>query len=337
MGTYTAGPNLLDSNMNNKFLSVVVPVRNRAADVASLAQALSQLLERRVAEYELVFVDNCSSDETPQVLRSLLPDIPNLQLYLLLTPTDEKGLVAAALENGIGEYVCLFDPEVSSLDSLAQLIQESPTADILNCRATRTPRNSLLGAGLQGLFYGTYRKLYGQDIASDRYACRMVARPVVSFILQHPQPYVAWRQLNKVHLFKTVTLTSDAPPAWVPHPQPLSERVHQGLHLLTLSGAAPMRAASGACLLGAAGSLGYALYAFVVGLIKTDVAPGWTSLSVTCGAMFFMFSVVLWVLSEYVSTILQTQAGRPQYSIGTEATSAMVTRRNKLNIEELPR
>lgn len=321
--------------MFTKFLSVVVPVRNRATDITQLATTLSTLLESRLSEYELVFVDNCSSDETPSVLRDLLADIPNMQLYFLLTPTDEKGMVAAALENGIGEYVCLFDPEVSSLEALQKLTEETPSYDVVSCRPLLAQPGSAVESGLQRLFYGAYRRLYKQDIASDRNDCRMVSRAVVSFILQHPQPYVAWRQLSKVHLFKSVTSTSTQAPVWGGRPQPLAGRIHQSLHLLTLSGVAPMRAASLACLGGATVSVCYAIYAFLVGLLKSDVAPGWASLSIISGLMFFLFSVVLWVLSEYVSTILQTQAGRPQYSIGGEATSAMVTRRNKLNIEEL--
>ncbi|HXA47704.1 MAG TPA: glycosyl transferase, partial [Burkholderiaceae bacterium] len=72
-----------------------------------------------------------------------------------------------------------------------------------------------------------------------------------------------------------------------------------------------------------------------IGLFKTDVAPGWISLSLQQSGMFFLISVVLLVLGEYILHMASLSNEGPLYHVGQEFTSARMTRREKLNIEEV--
>jgi len=50
--------------------------------------------------------------------------------------------------------------------------------------------------------------------------------------------------------------------------------------------------------------------------------------------MFFLLSVVLLMLGEYVTHMLSVSAGIPAYHIGQEFGSAIISRHQKLNVEE---
>jgi hypothetical protein len=74
-------------------------------------------------------------------------------------------------------------------------------------------------------------------------------------------------------------------------------------------------------------------YTFLIWIFKKDVAPGWVSLSMQQSVMFFMISMVLLVLSEYVLEISRKSSSGPAYYIANEFTSTKLTRKQRLNVE----
>ena len=56
---------------NHLQLSIVVPVFNEAANLEVLYSALTEVLVQTKLSYELIFVDDGSSDKTFEVIREL--------------------------------------------------------------------------------------------------------------------------------------------------------------------------------------------------------------------------------------------------------------------------
>lgn len=109
----------------------------------------------------------------------------------------------------------------------------------------------------------------------------------------------------------------------------------RGLRLLVSTTRAPMRIVTSLALFGAVANLVYSVYVVLVGLLKADVAPGWVSLSLQQSGMFFLISMVLLVLGEYILHMASLSNEGPPYHVGQEFTSAHMSRREKLNIEEV--
>ncbi|MEI7973005.1 MAG: hypothetical protein WCH11_01410, partial [Bdellovibrio sp.] len=63
--------------------------------------------------------------------------------------------------------------------------------------------------------------------------------------------------------------------------------------------------------------------------------PGWMSLSLQQSGMFFLISLVLLVLGEYVLQVASLSKEDPVYHVGQEFTSTRITRKEKLNIQEV--
>lgn len=96
-----------------------------------------------------------------------------------------------------------------------------------------------------------------------------------------------------------------------------------------------MRLVTSLSLFGAVANLVYSIYVVAIGFLKTDVVPGWISLSLQQSGMFFLISLVLLVLGEYILHMASLSNEGPLYHVGQEFTSARMTRREKLNIEEV--
>lgn len=96
-----------------------------------------------------------------------------------------------------------------------------------------------------------------------------------------------------------------------------------------------MRMVTGLSIFGAIANLVYGIYVTIIALLKTDVAPGWVSLSLQQSGMFFLISLVLLVLGEYILNMVSLSNEGPRYHVAQEFTSARMTRLEKLNIEEV--
>jgi hypothetical protein len=105
--------------------------------------------------------------------------------------------------------------------------------------------------------------------------------------------------------------------------------------MLISSTRAPMRMVTALSLFGAVMNLMYCAYVVGIALFKTDVAAGWTSLSLQQSGMFFLISLVLLVLGEYILNMASFSNDGPLYYIGQEFTSCRMTRLERLNVEEI--
>ena len=69
-----------------KKISVVIPTYNEEANVAALSKAIIEVMERDLSnyDYEILFIDNHSRDNTQAILRGLCTN--NKKIKLFLTP-----------------------------------------------------------------------------------------------------------------------------------------------------------------------------------------------------------------------------------------------------------
>lgn len=86
------------------YLSIVIPVYNEASIVASAAAELSQGLEARGWDYEILFAENGSRDSTPQILEELCARNPRLRWFHSERPNYGVAL-KAGIEKARGTYV----------------------------------------------------------------------------------------------------------------------------------------------------------------------------------------------------------------------------------------
>ena len=93
-----------------------------------------------------------------------------------------------------------------------------------------------------------------------------------------------------------------------------------------------MRLVTFLCLFGAGSNLIYSLYVILVKIWKSNVAPGWATLSLQQSGMFFLLSLVLLILSEYILHIVKSSE-KPHYHILKNLLAREVTHQAKLNVE----
>ncbi len=321
------------------FLSVVYVVRNQFLDLEGLIQRASTKLSTLVIDYELIIIDNASVDQSIDVLKLLTGQggtgFPNLQVYALTKEVDGDTASWVGLENALGDFVAVIDPLLDDIDFLPEMLDKAVRgADVVFANNQQKPRQGLAYRFAYGAFNYLYKLFNGIHLAKEAPHYRLLSKRVVNFILQHPQPAVTYRHLPATGGFVRINMEYSAKPR-ARTPKKLGESIDRGMRLLVSTTQAPMRLVTVLSLFGAATNLLYSFYVVGVGLFKTDVAPGWVSMSLQQSGMFFLISLVLLVLGEYILNMASLSNEGPLYHVGQEFTSARMTRREKLNIEDV--
>lgn len=318
------------------FLSVAFVVRNQSERVEKILSEAAACISSLVSDYELIIVDNASDDDSVSVLKKLTGEngLPNLQVYALTKEVDADTASWVGLENALGDFVAVIDPLLDDIAFLPEMLDKAVSgADVVFAKNEQKPTQSIAYQSASAVFNSLYKRFNGINLANEAPQYRLLSKRVVNFILQHPQPTITYRHLPATAGFARENLSYSATPKTL-HTKRLGESVERGIRLLVSTTRVPMRLVTTISLFGAVANLIYSIYIVAIGLFKADVAPGWVSLSLQQSGMFFLISLVLLVLGEYIMHMASLSSEGPLYYVGQEFTSARMTRREKLNIEE---
>jgi len=318
------------------FLSVVLVVRNQSAQLEKTLKDAEAGLAELVSDYELIIVDNASNDDSVSVLKALTGErgLANLQVYALTKEVDADTASWVGLENALGDFVAVIDLLADDIHFLPEMLDKAVHgAEVVFATNAQKSPQSMAYRAAYAVFYGLYKRLNGIHLAKEAPQYRLLSKRVVNFILQHPQPAMTYRHLPATGGFARINLGYSAPPK-IAQTKRLWESMDRGMRLLVSTTRAPMRLVTMLSLFGAGANLLYSFYVVAIGLFKPDVAPGWVSLSLQQSGMFFLISLVLLVLGEYIVNMVSLSNEGPLYHVGQEFTSARMTRHEKLNIEE---
>lgn len=318
------------------FLSLVLIVRNESAGIEAMLADVQARIAPLVSDYELIVVDNASVDDSVLVLKRLTGEqgLPNLQVYALTKQVEPANAFWVGIENALGDFVAVLDPALDDIGFLPQMLEKAVNGtDVVFAMNTWRRAQSLAYRGANAVFHALYKVGSGVHLGREAPPYRLLSRSVVNFILRHPQPAISYRHLPATAGFPRANLSYHAAPRRDTRRR-LGDSLEQSMRLLISTTRAPMRLVTMLSLFGAVANLLYSVYVVAIALFKADVAPGWTSLSLQQSGMFFLISLVLLVLGEYILSMASLSNEGPSYHVGQEFTSVRMTRRERLNVEE---
>lgn len=319
------------------FLSVVYVLHNQEQQLDGILRDASSQLGSLVSDYELIVVDNASDDSSVTRLEQLTAQegLPNLQVYVLTREVDADTGAWVGVENALGDFVVIIDPMVDDIAFLPEMLEKAAGgSDVVFARNRQKPVHRLTYRIAHAVFNSAYKYFSAVNLDHDAPQYRLLSKRVVNFILQHPQPALTYRYLPATGGFARTNLDYSAAPL-AASPKKLGDSIDRGMRLLVSTTRAPMRIVTTLSLFGAVANLLYSVYVVAIAIFKSDVAPGWVSLSLQQSGMFFLISLVLLLLGEYILHMASLSNEGPPYYVAQEFTSARITRREKLNIEEV--
>jgi len=158
----------MDSSPGSPSLSIIIPNRNGAA---YLPDCLQSLARQTWSPFELIIVDDASSDDSIEIVRRLAP---SAEVVTLRNNLGFAGAVNAGSRRATGEWIVVLNNDTEAaddwLEECAAALHRHPEADFLACRILDFhDRRRLYSAGDCFLRLGVgYRRGQSQDYG-DRY------------------------------------------------------------------------------------------------------------------------------------------------------------------------
>lgn len=308
------------------FLSVVVVADGTDDAVESHLAELDATLGQTYPVHEVVLVLTASRGRLLWA-RRLAEKQANLQVLGLLHDATEEVAFTAGLDGALGDVVVT-----------ARLGVDAP-ADIVRCASLVGDDNAVV-VGVDAAA-PSGRKLALQ--VTRAVASQSVGSPIISVSLgmraYSRAALDAWLpRRDRDRVLRMLPVISGYPAAVMEYsPRPRSRQrgstsLRQVLRSVFYSSSRPLRFAVGLALLGSGLNLLYAVYVVAVGLFRGAV-EGWTSMSLQNSVMFFLLSVVIAIMAEFMYQSNETANERPIYRVAFEATSAVLEARDMLNVE----
>jgi polyisoprenyl-phosphate glycosyltransferase len=299
-------------------LSVVVPLRNEEEVLPSFAERLTATLETLDDEWEVILVDDGSTDGTYGLAVELHSRDPRLKVVRLSRGFGHQVALSAGLDLARGDAVITMDgdlqhpPEV--IPALLSRWQEGD--EIVYAVMEERRGESRMKDWTAKLFYRLLARLADIDVPTGAGDFRLVDRRALEAVramresnryLRGMFSWVGFRQSG-------VLYTSPARTA--------GQSKYSGARMFRLAADAvigfsnrPLRLGLNIGFAVSIASILFGLSAVITKLAGYFVVPGWTSVMILVGIVGGIQLVVLGVIGEYVSHIFDEVKRRPLYVV----------------------
>jgi polyisoprenyl-phosphate glycosyltransferase len=303
-------------------VSVVIPMFNEVEVLPLLAERLRPVLDGLGEPYEVVAVDDGSTDTTAAQLLGIRRGWPELRLVRLRRNSGHQAALTAGLHRARGRYVVSLDADLQDppekIPEMLVLARDKDLDIVYGIRSDRTTDSFLKRRTAAG-YYWLMRRIAGVQMPAHAGDFRLLSRATVDVLRQLPEQQPVYRLLVPWIGFPSgeVTYTREARAAGRTK-YPLAKMIRLGIDSVTGFSAAPLRIATGLgavsfffCLV----MLAYVVFAFALGW---DVR-GWASLMATVLFLGGVQLLCLGLLGEYLARLYASVQGRPAYFVAYDS------------------
>ena len=122
-------------------LSVIIPVHNESANIAPLCERLLPVLSRITPDWEVVFVDDGSRDDTLDLVRSVSRTEPRIGAVSFSRNFGKEIAIAAGLDHARGDAVVIMDADLQHPPEMIEAFVERWQEGFLMVYGQRTDRS----------------------------------------------------------------------------------------------------------------------------------------------------------------------------------------------------
>jgi dolichol-phosphate mannosyltransferase len=316
------------SLISNYFVSVVVPLRTDGDLVAGFVDELVDTVRARYQNYEIVLVDDGSTDETSNVVTGILARHECLRYLRLSRAFGNEIAILAGLDTVIGDVVVILRPEEDPVGMLPAFVEKARAVNgIVFGLRTKPLRESFLYTIGRRMFTRIVRGLLGIDLPERVTLFMALTRQTLNAVNQIKDKSRALRIFSSFvgfsHHFLEYEPIERRP---APREKSLRDAAGRAVSLIVTNSTRPLRIVSVLGVLMSLANFFYIGYVFAVYAFKPHVAEGWITTSLQQAVMFLFLFLIIAVLCEYVGRLLEEVRDRPLYFVAQERTSSVMIR-----------
>ena len=298
-------------------ISVIAPCHNEQECIDEFHRRMRRVLEATKKPYEMVFVNDGSTDRTAEKLAAIQRRDKNVVIVDLSRNHGHQLALSAGLDVARGERVLLIDADLQDPPELLPELMAAMDAgaDVAYARRISRTGESRFKRMTAGLFYRLLRRLSKTEVPVDTGDFRLMSRRVVDLLRQMPEPHRFLRGMVTWVGFRQVAVNYHRDSRFAGKTK-YSVTGMMGLALDAITGfaSAPLRFMfylSAAAGVAAACFLACTLYA----LLFLRVVPQWAIMLFVLLLFAAINLFALGLIGEYVGRSFIQGKGRPLFII----------------------
>ncbi|MDP9206810.1 MAG: glycosyltransferase family 2 protein, partial [Gemmatimonadota bacterium] len=287
-------------------LTVVLPAYQEAAVLPALLPRLLATLERLEVDWEIVVVDDGSTDETWSVLEAAASTESRIRALRLSRNFGHQAALSAGLSAARGDAVITMDSDLQHPPEIIPLLLAKGLEghDVVYAVRSSVDSASWFKRRSATLFYRLLNRLTALDLPEGAADFRFMSRRVVDAILAMPERNRFLRGMTRWVGFSQTTVTYERAARGAGKTKYTFRRMLAfGWDAMTAFSSFPLRIASSLGIVTSLVGLVYLGYVLFVRLFSDRAVPGWTSVT----AAVILFSgvqlICFGMMGQYIGRI----------------------------------
>jgi len=298
-------------------ISVVIPVLNEEKLIAELVNRVTKVIEVIESKYEVIIVDDGSSDQTWESIQQHCNKNPRVKGIKLSKNFGHHYAITAGLDYSQGEWVIVMDGDLQDRpEVIPDLYKKAKEGfDVVFVSRSNRPE-TFFYKSLQKFFYFLLRTLSGIDFDSRQANFSIINRKVVEAFKKFPEnarfygSTIKWLGFKRTYIEASHGERFSGKPSYT-----LKKRVNLALDIILSFSDRPLKFAIGIGIFMSILSFSL-IFWIVLGVLNWGFTQvGWPSLMAVVLLIGGVVLIVLGIIGTYIGRIFREVRNRPLYII----------------------
>lgn len=304
----------------NPSLSVIIPVYYEGKLVHTAYEKVHAAIFEKFPDYELIFVDDGSQDDTFEELRILASKHEHVKVLKFATNAGSHMAIRAGIDYSNGDAVTFIACDMQEPPELIEKLYEkleSPYEIVWAVRNTR--KDSAISVLFSNTFYWIARRIVSKNIPAKGASMFLISKKAVEAIKLYNERNLTLEGLMATIGFKSAQITYEreeriaGKSKWT-----LGKKIKLFVDFFVAYSYFPIRFISVTGIIFAMIGFLWTIYIVARHFIVGDMSSGWPALISILLVGFGITNISLGIIAEYLWRTLDETRKRPRYIIEHE-------------------
>ncbi|MDF2571860.1 MAG: putative glycosyltransferase [Sporomusa sp.] len=308
-------------DLNNNLISIVVPVFNEQDNINNFYQEVVKYMEQLGYYYEIIFIDDGSSDATPFILERLANADNRVRALIMARNFGHQVALTCGLDYAKGAAVITMDGDMQHPpEMLPKLIAKWEEGfQVVQTVRLNTEGVSWFKGFTSGMFYKLMNAMSNVRVTEGGSDFRLLDRKVVESFCRFRERARFIRGMISAIGYSQTKIEFIAPKRFAGQSKfSLKRMLHFALDGITSYSKTPLRFAFYAGIALGFGSIVLTLHVLYIKLFTSEAVPGWATITASILLLGGLQLAGIGIIGEYVGRIFEEVKQRPLYWLRAE-------------------
>lgn len=298
--------------------SVIIPVYNEEKVLLETHKGITKVMQSCGESYELIFIDDGSTDNTARLLEQLVDEDDHLRVLELSRNFGHQVAITAGMDYAVGDAVIVIDADLQDPpEVILEMIEKWREGyEVVYGRRIKRRGESFFKRATAAFFYRFLRLLTDVAIPVDVGDFRLLDRKVCDVLKAIREKNRFVRGLVSWVGFRQIAVSYVRERRLVGKTKyPLRKMIRFAVDGMTSFSNKPLKLASLLGVLLAFAGFVYLVYVLYLRIFTEKTIEGWTSIVSLTLIFNGVILIILGIMGEYIGRIYEELKDRPLYII----------------------